>query len=99
MRPDATKLLINYGADRTLTDIDGKTAEDIAVRAFWQEGPRILKESPSHQVDIKTTDSGLKTVKRTKRAANSNTVSNMLSLFIQIFIESYQKAKNKSYNK
>lgn len=75
MRTDATRILLNYAADRTLVDADNQTPEQIARTAFWIEGPKVLNEPPSQQVEKKAADTSSKATKRGKRANNANTVS------------------------
>jgi hypothetical protein len=75
MRSNATKILLNHGADRNVVDADNRTPEQVARFGFWQDGPRILNEAPSHPVEKKPADTSTKSTKRAKRAAPSSTVS------------------------
>lgn len=76
MRKEEARLLINYGADRTLVDADNRTPEQVAIGAFWQEGPRVLNEPPNQQIEKKPADTAnSKSTKRAKRSATTSTVS------------------------
>lgn len=75
MRKDEVRLLINYGADRNLTDIDGRSPEQVAESVGWTDGPKILNEPPTQQIEKKPVDTNTKPTKRGKRAAKAEPVS------------------------